>query len=231
MYLAPSPLLSCHAIRPETGEPMLSRTLSNNVRFLPDTCKGLDLFVKSEQAKHVAEAGFFFIEDVSSLACSRLPDSGGGRTRLRKQKNWAGTGGSSPSQAPTIFHLLCWYYRALFYYLNAWKYGVRGVSRIKFTISDSFLVFFDFEILFMIKRKKSFWFLLCHFDFEFVAFDFSNDTFDFQNLSRLISQMTLLISKICRVWFLKWHFWSPKFVAFDSQMTLLISNIRLYHAK
>ena len=30
-------------------------------------------------------------------------------------------------------------------------------------------------------------------------FDFSNDMFDFQNLSRLISQMTLLISKICRV--------------------------------
>ena len=28
-------------------------------------------------------------------------------------------------------------------------------------------------------------------------FDFSNDTFDFQNLSRLISQMTRLISKIC----------------------------------
>ena len=79
------------------------------------------------------------------------------------------------------------------------------------------------------QKEKSFWFLLCHFDFKFVAFDFSNvfliskiwrvwflkfdafdfsnDTFDFQNLSRLISQMTLLISKICRVWFLKWRFW------------------------
>ena len=52
--------------------------------------------------------------------------------------------------------------------------------------------------------------------------------------------MTLLISEICRVWFIKWHFWFPKFVAFDlsngtfdfrnlsrliSQMTLLISKI------
>ena len=73
---------------------------------------------------------------------------------------------------------------------------------------------------------------------------------------RLISQMTLLISKIYRVWFLKSHFWFPKFVVFDfsnntfdfqnlmrldfsidtfdlqnlsrliSQMTLLISKIR-----
>ena len=32
--------------------------------------------------------------------------------------------------------------------------------------------------------------------------------FYFQNLTRLIS-------KICRVWFLKWHFWFSKFVAFD----------------
>ena len=32
--------------------------------------------------------------------------------------------------------------------------------------------------------------------------------FDFQNLTRLIS-------KVCRVWFLKWHFWFPKFFAFD----------------
>ena len=43
------------------------------------------------------------------------------------------------------------------------------------------------------------------------AFDLPNDTFDFQNLSGLISQITLLISKIYRVWFLKWHFWFPKF--------------------
>ena len=109
-----------------------------------------------------------------------------------------------------------------------YKYGVRGVSQTKFTMSDSFLVFYDFDILSMIK-EKSFWFLLCHFDFKFVAFDFSNNSlifkvcrvwflkciFDFQNLTRLISQMTLLISKIYRVWFLKWHFWFPKFVAFD----------------
>ena len=27
--------------------------------------------------------------------------------------------------------------------------------------------------------------------------------------------MTLLISRICRVWFLKWHFWFPKLDAFD----------------
>ena len=54
-------------------------------------------------------------------------------------------------------------------------YGVRGVSQIKFTMSDSFLVLYDFGILSMIKRKlKSFWFLLCHFDFKFVVFDFSN---------------------------------------------------------
>ena len=67
-------------------------------------------------------------------------------------------------------------------------YGVRGVSQIKFTMSDSFLVFYDFDILSMIK-EKSFWFLLCHFDFKFVAFDFSNNNFDFQSLSCLISQM------------------------------------------
>ena len=60
------------------------------------------------------------------------------------------------------------------------------------------------------------------------------------NLSRLISLITILISKICRVWFLKWHFWFPKFIAFDfsidtfdfqnfsrliSQLTLLIFKI------
>ena len=53
------------------------------------------------------------------------------------------------------------------------------------------------------------------FDFQnFTRFDFSNDTFDFQNLSHLLSQMTVLISKIYRVWFLEWHFWFPKFDAF-----------------
>ena len=36
------------------------------------------------------------------------------------------------------------------------KYGVRGVSQIKFTMSDSFLVFYDFDILSMIKRKNPF---------------------------------------------------------------------------
>ena len=44
------------------------------------------------------------------------------------------------------------------------------------------------------------------------AFDLPNDTFDFQNLSGLISQITLLISKIYRVWFLNYDtFWFPKF--------------------
>ena len=52
-----------------------------------------------------------------------------------------------------------------------------------FTMSDSFLVLYDFGILSMIKRKlTSFWFLLCHVDFKFVAFDFSNNNFDFQSL-------------------------------------------------
>ena len=62
------------------------------------------------------------------------------------------------------------------------NYGVRGVSQIKFTISDSFRVFFDFDILSMIKRKTPF-------DFYCVIL--------IMNLSRLISQMTLLIFKIC----------------------------------
>ena len=77
-------------------------------------------------------------------------------------------------------------------------------------MSDSFLVFYDFHILSLIKRKSPFDFycvililnLSClispiiynNFDFtvpKFDAFDFSNDTFHFQNLLRLISQMTL----------------------------------------
>ena len=64
------------------------------------------------------------------------------------------------------------------------KYGVRGVSQIKFTMSDSFLVFYDFDILSMIKSKNPFGFCCVILIF---------------NLSRLISQMTLLISKIYRV--------------------------------
>ena len=54
------------------------------------------------------------------------------------------------------------------------KYGVRGVSQIKFTMSDSFLVFFDFDILSMIKRKNPFRFYC---------------VILILNLSRLISQM------------------------------------------
>ena len=77
-------------------------------------------------------------------------------------------------------------------------------------------------------KGKILLFLLCPFDFKFVAFDFSKNNFDFQSLSRLISQM---------------HFWFPKFDAFDfsndtfdfqnlsrliSQITLLISKICLF---
>ena len=117
-------------------------------------------------------------------------------------------------------------------------------------MSDSFLVFYYFDILSMIKRKNPFgfycvilildlsrlislitiliskvcrvWFLKWHFWFpKFIAFDFSNNTFDFENLSRLISQMTLLISKIYRVWFLK----RTHLSRLISQLTLLISKI------
>ena len=38
------------------------------------------------------------------------------------------------------------------------SYGVRGVSQIKFTMSNSFLVFFVFDILSTIKRKNPFGF-------------------------------------------------------------------------
>ena len=79
-------------------------------------------------------------------------------------------------------------------------YGVRGVSQIKFTMSDSFLVLYGFDILSMIKRKNPFGFYCV-----ILILD----------LSRLISLITILISKVCRVWFLKWHFWFPKFIAFD----------------
>ena len=51
-------------------------------------------------------------------------------------------------------------------------------------MSDSFLVFLDFDIFSTIKRKNPF-----GFDFKFVAFYFSNNTFHFQSLSCLISQL------------------------------------------
>ena len=38
------------------------------------------------------------------------------------------------------------------------NYRVRGVSLIKFTYFYSCLVFFDFDILSLIKEKKIFWF-------------------------------------------------------------------------
>ena len=79
---------------------------------------------------------------------------------------------------------------------------------------------FDFSNAFLISKicpfdsfSKCLIFKIRSFDFSNNAFDF--DTFDSRNLSRLISQMTLLISEICHVWFLEWHFWFPKFVAFD----------------
>ena len=63
-------------------------------------------------------------------------------------------------------------------------YGVRGVSQIKFTMSDSFFVFYDFDILSMIKRKNPFGFYC---------------VILILNLSRLISLITTLISKVCHV--------------------------------
>ena len=56
------------------------------------------------------------------------------------------------------------------------KYRVRGVSLIKFTYFDSCLVFFDFDILSLIKEKI---FLILIFQL----------IFDFQNLTSLISQL------------------------------------------
>ena len=41
---------------------------------------------------------------------------------------------------------------------NAENYRVRGVSLIKFTYFDSCLVFFDFDILSLIKEKNIFGF-------------------------------------------------------------------------
>ena len=63
-------------------------------------------------------------------------------------------------------------------------YGVRGVSQIKFTMCDSFLVLYDFDILSMIKRKNPFGFYC---------------VILILNLSRLISPITILICKVCRV--------------------------------
>ena len=57
------------------------------------------------------------------------------------------------------------------------EYRVRGVSQIKFTMSDSFLVFYDFDILSMIKRKNPFGFYC---------------VILILNLSRLISPITIL---------------------------------------
>ena len=75
-------------------------------------------------------------------------------------------------------------------------YGVRGVSQIKFTMSDSFLVFYDFDILSMIKRKNPFRFYC---------------VILILNLSRLIPPITILILKV--------------FVAFDFSNAFFISKI------
>ena len=50
------------------------------------------------------------------------------------------------------------------------NYGVLGVSQIKFTMSDPFLVLYDFDILSMIKRKNPLVFI--------AAFHFSNNNFE-----------------------------------------------------
>ena len=81
---------------------------------------------------------------------------------------------------------------------------ILNLSRLIPLITIPKFVAFDFSNAFLISKIWRVWFP------NFVAFDFSNDTFDFQNLSRLISQITLLISEICRVWFLKYHFRFPK---------------------
>ena len=80
---------------------------------------------------------------------------------------------------------------------------------------------------------------ICPCDFQNLSLWFPKWHFWFPKFVRLISQMTLLISKIFQfdfsndifefqnlpVWFLKWRFWFPKFVRLISQMTLLISKI------
>jgi len=72
----------------------------------------------------------------------------------------------------------------LFVSLALLFYGVRGVSQIKFTMSDSFLVFFDFDILSTIKRKNPFGFYCV-----ILILNLSRlISFHFQSLSRLISQ-------------------------------------------
>ena len=89
-------------------------------------------------------------------------------------------------------------------------------------MSDSFLVLYDFGILPIIKRKNPFGFycvililnlsrlisLITILISKVCGVWFLKCIFDFQNLTRLIS-------KVCRVWFLKWHFWFSKFIAFD----------------
>ena len=121
-------------------------------------------------------------------------------------------------------------------FLSTADHGVRGVSQIKFTISDSFRVFFDFDILSMIKKKTPFDFycvilimnlsrLISQMTLlisKICPFDFSNDTFDFQNWSRLISQMTLLISRICPFDFQNL---SPRFDFSNDTFVRLISKI------
>ena len=70
-------------------------------------------------------------------------------------------------------------------------------------MSDSFLVLYDLDILSMIKRKNPFGFYC---------------VILILNLSRLISPITILILKVCRVWFLK--------CIFDFQnLTRLISKV------
>ena len=70
-----------------------------------------------------------------------------------------------------------------------WCLPCSRVSLIKFTSLYSCLVFFDFDILSLIKKKKYFFALVFHIDFSgnlwfpkfIIALDFSNGVFDFQN--------------------------------------------------
>ena len=101
---------------------------------------------------------------------------------------------------------------------------------------------FDFSTAFLFSKISAFDSFSTCLILKMWSFDFSNDTFHFRNLSRLIYQMALLISEICRFWLIKWHFWFPKLVSFDfsndtfdfqnlsrliSQMAFFISKMRL----
>ena len=55
------------------------------------------------------------------VACSRLSDTGGRRTRLSEQKNERGLGVAVRPKPPSIFHLAMLVLSRPVYYLNAWN--------------------------------------------------------------------------------------------------------------